>query len=74
MKGWVSSTSNLDLSEQCNISHIHTVIAWKVSLFGIFPVRNFPHSHEYGEMRSISVQMQENTDQKNSKYGQFLFT
>ena len=43
-----------------------------MSLFGIFLVRNFPHSHEYGEMRSISVQMQENTDQKNSKYGQFL--
>ena len=35
--------------------------AWKVSVFGVFSVRIFPHL----------VRMQENTDQKNSEYRHF---
>ena len=53
----------------------------KVSVFGVFLVRVFPHSD--GIRRDLRVQLQiqsispysermrENTDQKNSKYGHF---
>ena len=47
----------------------------KVSVFGVFLVRIFPQSTKYGEIRIISpysVQMQENTDQKNSEHEHFL--
>ena len=40
--------------------------AWKVSLFGVFLVHNFPHLTS-----PYSVQMRENTDQKNSEYRHF---
>ena len=38
--------------------------AWKVSVFGVFVVRIFPHSYWI-------VWMRENTDQKNSEYWHF---
>ena len=41
---------------------------WKLSVFGVFLVRIFPHSDW---MLRYSVNMWENTDQRNSKYGQF---
>ena len=46
-----------------------------MSVFGVSLARIFPHSDWIPEIRSISaysVQMPENTDQKNSKYGYFL--
>ena len=57
-----------------------------MSIFGVFQVRNFPHSAffrsvfsrirtEHGEIPLISpysIRMRENTDQKNSEYGHFL--
>ena len=53
--------------------------AWKVSVFGVFLVRIFPHLDwirraEYGEILRISpylVRIPENTDHKNSEIGHF---
>ena len=48
---------------------------WKVSVFFVFLVHIFPHSDWIWEIPSISmdsVRMLESTDQKNSKYGDFL--
>ena len=42
--------------------NVESNTVWKVSVFGVFLVRIFPYS----------VQMCENTDQKNSEYGHFL--
>ena len=51
---------------------------WKVSLFGVFLVRIFPHLDWIrGDARRISpysVRMRENTGQKNSKYRHFSRT
>ena len=46
-----------------------------MSVFGVIPVRIFRIRTEYGEMlhiASYSVQMEENRDQNNSEYGDFL--
>ena len=48
---------------------------WKVSVFGVILVPIFPHSDWMRRDRSISpysVRMQENVDQNNSEYKQFL--
>ena len=45
--------------------------AWKVPVFGVFQIRVFPPSDWIREILLISpysVQMRENTDQKNLKY------
>ena len=42
--------------------------ASKVSVFGVFLVRIFPHLR----ISSYSVRIRENTDKKNSEYGHFL--
>ena len=47
---------------------------WKVIVFGVFLVHISRIRPEYGEIRIIfpySVQMRENTNQKNSEYGHF---
>ena len=44
--------------------------AWKVSVFAVFLVRIFPHL-DWIRWDPYSVQMRENTDQKNSEYGSF---
>ena len=52
--------------------------AWKLSVFGVILVCIFPHSdwiREFGKIRIISpysVRVQENADQNNFEYGQFL--
>ena len=54
------------------ISDLYT--AWKVSVFGVFLVRIFPHSdwiRRDTANAAKSVQIRENTDQKNSEYGYF---
>ena len=46
--------------------------AWKVSVFGVFLVRTFPHSNWiWRDISPYSVRMRKNADQKNSKYGHF---
>ena len=47
----------------------------KMSVFGVALVRIFPHSdwiRRDREYISVSIQMQENTDQNNSEYGHAL--
>ena len=44
---------------------------WKVSVFRVFLVRIFPHSDWIRRETEYSVQMRENTNQKNSEYGHF---
>ena len=48
-----------------------TNTAKKVSVFGLLLVHIFPHSHWIWRDTLYSVQMRENTEQKNSKYGHF---
>ena len=45
--------------------------AWKMSVFGVFLVRVFPHLDWILRFSPYSVRMRENTDQKNSEYGHF---
>ena len=54
--------------EKKHVLYVKTFTAWKVSVFGVFPVRIYSHS----DCTSLcSVWMWENTDQKNSEYGHF---
>ena len=49
--------------------------AWKVSMFGVFLVRIFPHSDWIRKVLQIfpySLRIRENTDKKNSEYEHFL--
>ena len=48
-----------------------TDAAWKVSVFVVFLVHIFPHSDRIWSTSPYSVQMRENTGQRNSKYGHF---
>ena len=49
------------------MSWIHFT-AWKVSVFGVFLFRIFPHS-DWIRISPYSVRVRENKDQKNFKYG-----
>ena len=40
------------------------ITTWQVSVFGVFLVRNFPHSDWILRISPYSVRMRENTDQK----------
>ena len=51
------------------INYFELNTAWKVSVFGIILVRNFPHSDR---ISPYWVRMRENEDQNNSEYGHFL--
>ena len=45
--------------------------AWRVSVFGVFLIRTFPHSEIYSVNHSFSPN-EGNVDQKNSERGHFL--
>ena len=49
-----------------------TGTAWKMSEFGVFLVRIFPHSDWILCISPYSIRMRENTDQNNSEYEHFL--
>ena len=56
-----------DLHTKTTWSPFLSFTAWKVSVFGVFLVRIFPHSDWLRRDISLySVRMRENTDQKNS--------
>ena len=58
-----------------NIYFIYTYTLWKVSVFGVILVHISRIWTECGEILHISLyslQMRENTDQNNPKYGHFL--
>ena len=58
-----------DLHTKTTWSPFLSFTAWKVSVFGVFLVRIFPHSDWLRRDISLySVRMRENTDQKNSEY------
>ena len=57
------------------ITFLKNYTAWKVSVFGVFLGRIFPHSdwvrRDTLYIHPYSVRIQKNTDHKNSQYGHF---
>ena len=61
----------LNCVEVFSFSQLYTT--WKVSVYGVFLVRIFPHSDWIRRDTEYSVGMRENTDQENSEYRHFLW-
>ena len=59
------------LNRLFTIFFVQSYTARKVSVFGVFLARIFPHSDWIRRDTEYSVQMREKPDQKNSKYVQF---
>ena len=69
---YVLTNLNISASKKVTNSKTLTYTAWKVSVFGVFLVRIFPHSEWIRRdtpYLSVPVQICEDTNQKNSEYG-----